>query len=278
MPLALRQVPLDNAIERLRRCAAELGNVGGGGAGSSVAAHVSRYLSTLESAEAQLRNIFSDPAAWNRLHGDNYWAIRSLASSSPRLMVLINGEALEQLSYIEGLMERLKQLQERIAAAPGRLAVLDTNVLLHYQPPSQVDWRAVLDADGARLVLPLRVVEELDEKKYAGRSDLADRARRLLSELWTRLEPTKGAPARLADGVTIELPVDDGPRRRSLDADEEVLAECETLAAARAPVTIVTGDTGMSLRAVGRGLAVTRMPDKYLRARPISEADGLPAI
>jgi predicted ribonuclease YlaK len=132
--------------------------------------------------------------------------------------------------------------------------------------------------DEVRLVLPLRVVEELDERKYAGRGDLADRARRLLSALWALLEPTKGAPAALVAGVTIELPVDDGPRRRTLDADEEVLAECSTLAAVGAPVTLVTGDCGMSLRAAGRGLPVARMPEKYLRVQPKAPEDGAPPI
>ena len=256
----------------------ELGNVVGGSAGSSVTNHVGLYLSKVEAVEVQLRNIFTDPAVWTRLRGDNYWAIRSLTSTSPRPMVLINDEAQEQQRYVEGLMGQLKQLQERVVVAPGQLAVLDTNVLLHFQPPSQVDWRGVFGANEVRLVLPLRVVEELDEKKYVSRNDLAQRARRLLSALWALVEPTKGAPARLADGVTIELPTDDGPRRRPLDADEEVLAECETLAAAGADVTLVTGDTGMSLRAVGRRLAVTRMPDKYLRTQLAPEADDVPAI
>ena len=278
MPLALRQLPLDGSIENLRRCAMELGNVVGGSAGSDVPDHVSRYISTLECAEAQLRSIFADPAVWTRLHGDNYWAIRSLTSASPRPMVLINGEAEEQQRYLEGLMEQLIRLRDRLAVAPGKLVMPDTNVLLHYLPPSQIDWKSVVGVDRVRLILPLRVVEELDERKYGGRGDLADRARRLLSALWALLEPTKGAPAAFVDGVTIELPVEDGARRRTLDADEEVLAECATLAAVGAPVTLVTGDTGMSLRATGRNIAVTRMPEKFLRVRPTANDDGSPGI
>ena len=141
-----------------------------------------------------------------------------------------------------------------------------------------MDWKEVLGVESVRLVLPLRVVEELDEFKYRGRDDLADRARRLLSALWSLLEPTKGAPTPLTAGVTIELPVDDEPRRRTLDADEEILAECSTRQAVGAPVTLVTDDTGMSLRAIARSLTVVPMPERYLRVKPKSAEDGTPPL
>ncbi|MHB8290018.1 MAG: PIN domain-containing protein [Acidimicrobiales bacterium] len=275
MPLHLRDgVRLDNAVQQLRECKTLFGNVQGGSAGTEVSDHQNRYLSDVETVDGHLRNIFSDPGVWNHLYGDRYWAIRSLTSSSIRPMPLINDEAADQGRYIEYLMDRLKRFEERLSGTPGEIAVLDTHVLLHYMPPSQIDWCEVLKLDTIRLVLPLRVVEELDMTKYRVRDDLADRARRLLSDLWKLLAPTGGAPAPVPErpGVTIEVPVDDEPRQRSLDADEEILGECMALKAVGTPVRLVTGDTGMSIRATARGIPVVQMPDKYLRRRPTSDS------
>jgi hypothetical protein len=70
------------------------------------------------------------------------------------------------------------------------------------------------------------------------------------------------------DGVTIEVPIDDEPRQRMLDADEEILAECELLRAVGKPVTLVTDDTGLSIRATARRITVVPMPETYLRRKP----------
>jgi len=165
----------------------------------------------------------------------------------------------------------VKRLADRLVAAPGQLTVIDTHVLLHFLPPDQVDWPAVIGAPTVRLVLPLRVVEELDEKKYTARDDLADRARRLLSQLRTQLAPTAGAPTPLRAGVTIEVPVDDGPRPRTVDADHEILDTCRELGLGGQPVVLVTNDTGMALRAGSAGVRVVPMPEQYLRRRPQPE-------
>jgi predicted ribonuclease YlaK len=150
--------------------------------------------------------------------------------------------------------------------------VLDTNVLLHFQPPDQVDWPAVVGTPEGRLVLPLRVVEELDEKKYTARDNLADRARRLLSQLQTQLATSAGGPTPLRENVTIEVPVDDGPRRRTLDADQEILDTCRELQSGGQGVTLVTDDTGMNLRGTAQGTRVVAMPETYLRRKPKPES------
>jgi predicted ribonuclease YlaK len=60
----------------------------------------------------------------------------------------------------------------------GHIAVLDSNVLLHHLPPDQVNWQAATERPLVRLILPLRVVEELDSKKYGPSDRLRERARR----------------------------------------------------------------------------------------------------
>jgi len=245
-------------------------NLIGVSAGRGLEIHQNAYLVWIAGAEVGLRNIFTDPDTWGGLYSNAYWQIRDLKPDSPRPIELINTEALDQAMRLEALADQLTRFAERLAAAPGKVTVVDTNVLLHFEPPVQVDWPAVVGERHVRLVLPLRVVEELDEKKYTARDDIADRARRLLAQLRTQLTSTAGGPVPLRDGVTIEVPVDDGPRRRILDADQEILYTCDQLRAVGCPVVLVTDDDGISIRAARVGIRVVPMPERYLRKKPKS--------
>ncbi|MCW2999178.1 MAG: hypothetical protein JWN65_2727 [Solirubrobacterales bacterium] len=142
---------------------------------------------------------------------------------------------------------------------------LDTNVLLHCLPPGQIAWRGALGHPAVRLILPLRVVEELDARKYSGRRDLAERARRLLPQLEAAVGYA-GEPRAPADGTTLEVFVERSPRRRPADADEEILSTCAELAQLSGrPITLVTQDTGMRLRAQAQGTEVKALPLEYQR-------------
>jgi hypothetical protein len=260
---------LADAEQRLRVSATDGRNIGYGSAGQTLKAIQNSYLAWVGTAEkTPLRNIFIDPTVWEHLYGERYWRVRELTSDSPRAIELINDEANFQAAWLDELADRLKKLADRLAVAPGQLTVLDTNVLLHFMPPEQVDWPTVIGAAQVRLVLPLRVIEEIDAKKYTARDDLADRARRLLCQLRTRLAPTAGGPTSLRTGVTIEVPIDDGPRQRTLDADQEILDTCRELEAGGQAVVLVTDDTGLSLRATAQGIRAIPMPEQYLRRKP----------
>ena len=113
------------------------------------------------------------------------------------------------------------------------------------------------------------MVEELDEKKYLGREPIASVARDLISQLRRQLAPSKGQPVEIRAGVSIEVPVDDEPRRRARDADQEVLDACRELEAVSGQrrVVLVTADAGMAIRASALGLEVREMPSNYLRRK-----------
>lgn len=269
MALQLRDgVTPARAAEQLQSCATQGRNIAGSGGGQQVAIHANLYLAWVNRAEAELRNVFIDPTTWLPLHGEAYWRIRELHEGSARAIELINDEAGRQAERIEAYARQCKRLDVQLTAAPGVLTVLDTNVLLHFEPPAEVNWLEVVGALQVRLVLPLRVIEELDEKKYTGRSDLADRARRLLSQLRSQLAAAAGGPTAIRDGVTIEIPVDDEPRRRTLDADQEVLDVCRQLRSGGQRVVLVTDDTGMTCRAWAQATEVVSMPETYLRNKP----------
>jgi predicted ribonuclease YlaK len=115
--------------------------------------------------------------------------------------------------------------------------VLDTNVLLECRPLAEIPWADVLAGTTVGFVIPLRVIEELDEKKRAPRRDLARRARNVLPAL----ERVLAAGGELSPGVSVEVPIEPGARRRPNDADQEIIETCVELAQLSArQVRIVT--------------------------------------
>jgi hypothetical protein len=232
-----------------------------------------KYVAWVSTVERQLIALFDDPETWVGLRSVTYWSIADPTAVHLRPEELIRDEGEYQASRLDDLAQRLDHLPRHLLDRSSLVAVLDTNVLLHFLPPAQVKWTEIVGEPPIHLVIPLRVIEELDEKKYTARSNLADRSRDLLSQLRCQLASTNG-PADLDETTTIEVLTDDGPRRRSHDADQEILDACKLLHAIGSPIALVTGDTGMTIRAHGLGIEVVEMPSKYLRVAQ-STADPL---
>jgi rRNA-processing protein FCF1 len=254
----------DQALRVLDELLRELGNVPGH-AGMHEAQYRDVYLKWVDMAELQLRNMFPAFEVDETLLTQRYWRINGPDMGS-RPFDLINIEVDAQKSALQKMVNRISSVVDRIRSSPGTIMVLDTNTFLHYQLPDSVDWCALVGAKAVRLIVPLRVVEELDAKKWTRNDDLAGRARDALAQMDRLLSSTIGVPVALREATTIEVPVDDGPRYRPMDADEEILLECEEQRAfANEQVFLVTGDTAISLRARARRLDVVSMPEKYLR-------------
>lgn len=167
---------------------------------------------------------------------------------------------------------------DRLEAQSGRLVVADTNVYLHHEQLfDEVDWPGVVSAgsQGVHLVVPLLVVDELDRHKRADRQKkvrrgaeetVGTRARRTLRALdelfedprWVAtLRPDRGPPA---PAVRAELLLDPPGHVRLPDADDELVDQAAALRdLSGRDVAVVTGDTGMALRARAVGLDVTRV-------------------
>jgi rRNA-processing protein FCF1 len=253
-----------HALSTLRSLLAEADGVTVGTSGAAVR---EAYVRWIENVESQLAHLTHDRNLIETLQSDRYWQIRAIHNPVARPLPLVTAELDLQKGALSRLADDLDQRVQRFGAVPGRIAVLDTNILLHYQEPPKIRWREALGATGWRLVIPLRVVEELDAKKYSDSTKLALRARALLP-LLERLIGADGSARELEDGVTIEVPVEPGQRSRSSDADEEILGLCAELVQLTGNViTLVTNDTGMRLRARAQGTDVTALDDKYLRVR-----------
>jgi predicted ribonuclease YlaK len=149
--------------------------------------------------------------------------------------------------------------------APGCAIVVDSNVLLQCRRPDELGWKAEV-GETARLMLPLRVVEEVDSKKYGSSPRLTRVARSLLPWIDGLFVDGNTGPVPLRPGeATIELLLSDRPRHRPEDADEEVLDVAHDVRHLAGRVKIMTGDTAMRVRAKSEGLDVLVIPDGWRR-------------
>jgi rRNA-processing protein FCF1 len=219
------------------------------------------YVDWAETTEGQLGNVTHDPAVLALPYTSAYYEIRQLMLTSPRAVAFIDSEVARQVKTFERLCDDLQRRLDRATAAPGMITILDTNVLLHHPLPDNVNWREVVGQESVRLVIPLRVIEELDEKKYSTSDKLRSRARERLPKLYS-LVGAGGAPKELPNGHgTIEVFIEPGPRTRPADADTEILETAHDLRRlSGGTAMIVTGDTGMRLRAEAEGIPTVAMP------------------
>jgi rRNA-processing protein FCF1 len=226
------------------------------------------YAAWVEEIENALRQYFDSSWVWDGLFTPRWAEIRNLVRTSPRWYPLINDEIKAQQRRINALLDRLEASQIHFELPSGCIAVVpDTNVFLHYTFFRDLDWtKLAKDAARAkevRLVVPLVVVEQLDEQSY--REANASRAKAALRELRSRLDLTAPeSPVELLKAkVKVQLlgePRGHRPRRNS---DDEILDRAEHLVSLVGDrVYVATGDLSMQTRAVMRGLKCLLLPEE----------------
>lgn len=126
--------------------------------------------------------------------------------------------------------------------------VLDTNVLLH-------DPTAFLHFDEHHVVVPLKVIEEIDKFKR-DLSELGRNARqvsRALDDLRRQGKLSDGVPLKNGGTLRIAFPLENG-KTRQLSADDQILQIAIDLRDAGARCTVVSKDINMRIKADAHGL------------------------
>lgn len=243
------------------------------------------YVEAVRDTFPTLKQVFVSPDLSAGLHSTAYWqlvAIRSMAPdrSVDRPVARVMREPADLavrhalITEIESQVQALKQARveldawKELAARPGLPVVYDTNMLNHWRQPGDIRWRDVFKAAGenvpqTRLVIPLRVIDELDRQKY-GQGDLARKAATAIRYLERVLKNSQpGEAVRLREDTTLEIWVDTDDR--SGDADLSILRSAADLDALHPTtgVRVLTDDIGMRLRAKQMGLKTFRLPEDH---------------
>ena len=258
--------PPDSVVSQLRELARRSAN--GGDVLSGISdTWINNYVSWVSTAEKAIRHCLVDPDL-DALYTPRYWAIRAADPASLRISELVWDESTWQSDRFNSMADEIDDTVSRLRGDPSALVVVvDTNVFLHYQSLDNIDWSFV-GASPVRIVIPIRVIEELDEKKRDRRDSVQDRARKSLRWLSDRVL-TDEPVVKIRDGVTVEVFVPTGRRELRLSADSEILEACEVLEQFTGKrLALVTGDLGMQLKGMHyrgstSGFDVKALPDRY---------------
>ncbi len=245
------QEPLKQTLQRAE-------NVRGGGY------DISAYISWADQAVDTLSRLIS-PADLDRLvTGKRYIILRTLNTSStigvPRL---VSVEIEERVRELTMEVAEIENALFRWGAA-DLLFLPDTNVYLHAKSTfNEMPWRDILPIrlDGAQLLLPMLVIDELDRQKRNGKTTTRTRARqtlKIINSLVTRPERVTplgsveipASPEPLYASLTLRVLLEDRNHPRLPMADDEIIDVARSVQDETGrPLHVVTFDTGMVLRA-----------------------------
>jgi hypothetical protein len=156
---------------------------------------------------------------------------------------------------------------------------LDTNTLLHYKRPDQIDWPAFLGADAVMLVVTPALIDELEAQKASTNRSRKLKERANASIRWIAQYIECEEPIELRPGVKLlfvrESPIIDFAAHRLSHtvADDQLIASAlQFKRETGAQIVFVSNDTGLRMKLPPRGLKGTVPPED---ARLPEEMDEL---
>lgn len=251
---------VDYTIETLTRLRGQLGNTRAGG--PQPWDRRDQWLRWWSEADGQLRNLFTD----GDLAASLYVSAEKIRDVNLGALpyVLMNRETdfwEKRLGQVIGELEALKPFIER----PGLIVVPDTSAFLEGVYFTDLDWQSLIGAgarEPVRLVVPVLVIEELDEKKR-GKDRVQDRAKSVLRRLWelTGGDAKQAAAIPGSRPVTVEVLADDSWHVRRPVNDNEMIERAITAGEliGRGPV-LAAGDYSMLYQASAAGLKTAFVP------------------
>jgi hypothetical protein len=200
--------------------------------------------------------------------------LAAVSGAEPQI-VHANAAVTDVCGRIGEISDELKKVMDRIALSDSLPLVIDTNLILEYEPIESIDWVKFM-GEPVRLVIPLRVFEELEEARYSNSKQKSQIARDELPRIVAMVEQRPGHPARISDqtDATIELFDMRHEGLRPSWADDEILAFCATLRQFLPRAILITADGPLLARARYRGFDVRRGPSDRLRHRRTALVEG----
>jgi hypothetical protein len=225
------------------------------------------YLIWAEKAERQLLAVYEDFIIPRQLHSDRYWQIRAVDSTASRPMPLIRAEIELQTRHLEGLLAQLKHYISVLTLPSDHwIIVPDTNVYIHGKLFHEVEWHKEISVRRTSLVMPLVVLDELDQIKDHD-LEFGKRARSVLRALDTL---TSGkdwlSPIQLRQNVWLQLLDEPSGHQRQQGQDDEIVRQARYFAQLNENrLVLLTRDRGMRLRAQASGLISKTLPEHLER-------------
>lgn len=266
-----RSQPSSAALAAVEDLLVRLGNVPGQLSGDAAVA-ASAYMRWVEDAEHRLPFYYADEAIVGTLHSERYWHIRAADAATARPAPLIEAEVEARKRTLESLRDQLAHYRDLLTPdTSDQFVVPDTNVLVHGRIFSDVDWPRMVGAKTVTLLLPLAVLDELDDLKNRGIGGAGPVLKKI-----DHLVVAERALTRMPVRSNVQLQLVDEPlgHRRLRNTDDEIVRQSLYFASLCAGhLLIVTRDRGMRVRAEAAGVPVMMLPEEFARSRASAESD-----
>lgn len=149
---------------------------------------------------------------------------------------------------------------------------LDTNIFLHYQPFTQINWLEVVKAESVTVVIPPITIRELNKHKDSHpRAQIKKRAGETIKKLSGLLD--SGTTAKITEGVFVffedrDSTIDFAAHQLNFNIQDDQLIASILLNKQETPeqhLVLVTSDLGLALvaKAGRQGINTQKMPDNY---------------
>lgn len=156
---------------------------------------------------------------------------------------------------------------------------VDTNIFLQYQTFDEIDWPRILKSSAVCLVVPYKVVRELDKLKYDSTSDRR-RSRAIVAlRKISEYRDDNGGRVRAQTAIQVEV---SSPSANWLesnsydpsDADDCIVGAIQffSIHNTNASVILFSGDYGIRLKAESRGMDCVTPPEEL---KLVAEPDPL---
>ncbi len=227
--------------------------------GRGIGAAQQAWLRWWEATDAQLRNLFVESDVAENL----YRMALDVQHLDDGEGAYVHLGRIVEVSHakLTELIAELKALRP-IVSRQGSIVVPDTSAFIEGQSPLTAHLHAVarLDADEpVRIVIPIIVIEQLDDLKRRPNQRVAARAREVLRTLWVGAAPDGTIP--LAGGTGAEILLDQPTHLRRPVEDVEIIDRALFLQELTGrSVTLLACDYAMLFRARQQGLAAVEMP------------------
>jgi hypothetical protein len=155
-------------IMRLQELTQALRNVLGGAAGVPPGELRRSFLRWMSEAEVFFRSSFVSVEPPIEFDSPRLVALQGDRIAADQIYVVLQAEGARLIAQLEAAVVALTTPLPASAHGPDRIiVVLDTNTLLHYRKPDEISWRVLTGAPEVLLVVPLVVLDELDDKRNA---------------------------------------------------------------------------------------------------------------
>lgn len=252
-----------SVLEPLQRVVTDVGNLSTAHFADPHARR-DRYLTWANNSVAALRYIVAPTDLDRLILTPAFWHIHSLTDMRYGAEVLTIGTEIEaRKTALTQLHADLQAQADRWSAV--RIVVPDTTMFIHHDKLREWDLAPLLklaEDEALHIVVPMVVVDELDRLKETSKKHTRWRGQYSTAVLDKTL-PNPLRPAELRERgyapgrgrVTIEVLVDPPGHVRQPDEDAEIVDQANAVnGLAAQPVTVLTYDTGQSMKARSRGL------------------------